>query len=223
MPFHNEKESKRIRARCQVSFEKSSKNYSHCENEPSQAKCIASPLPHHLVNWRMFLAGFPRGGPESTKFIRHGDPPLLGERAGWSVVWYNSITDWKFSAQFKVKMDSDVLLLSYLDKICLVLTGELWRALACLYCEARLYIARAVSLSQSTTLHSTGNNSVWTKEVGHSKTRGTVRALFFPAQIYCCTKVYISNILWRLKQCCGSGSGSGSGRIRNFLQDPDPE
>ncbi len=25
------------------------------------------------------------------------------------------------------------------------------------------------------------------------------KALFFPAQIYCCTIVYISNILWRLK------------------------
>ncbi len=60
-----------------------------------------------------------------------------------------------------MKMDSDVLLLSYLDKIYLILTGELWRALACLYIEARLYKgARAPSLSQSTILHSTGNTSV---------------------------------------------------------------
>jgi hypothetical protein len=27
-----------------------------------------------------------------------------------------------------MKIDSDVLLLSYLDKICIILTGELWRA-----------------------------------------------------------------------------------------------
>jgi hypothetical protein len=95
-----------------------------------------------------------------------------------------------------MKEDSDVLLLSYFDKIYLILTSELWRALACLYCEARLYKgARKAPLSQSTTLHSTGNTSVCTKEVGHSNTRGTVRALFFPAQIYCCTIVYISNIL----------------------------
>ncbi len=95
-----------------------------------------------------------------------------------------------------MKVDSDVLLLSYLDKIYLILTGELWRALASLYSEARLYKeARVASLSQSTTLHSTGKISVLTKEVGHSSTRGTVRALFFPAQIYCCTIVYISNIL----------------------------
>ncbi len=60
-----------------------------------------------------------------------------------------------------MKMDSDVLLLSYLDKICLILTGELWRALAYLYSEARLYKgATAASLSQSTKLHSTGNISV---------------------------------------------------------------
>ena len=60
-----------------------------------------------------------------------------------------------------MKMDSDVLLLSYLDKICLTLTGELRRALACVYSEARLYKgAREAPLSQSTTLHSTGNTSV---------------------------------------------------------------
>jgi hypothetical protein len=60
-----------------------------------------------------------------------------------------------------MKVDSDVLLLSYLDKICLTLTGELRRALVCLYSEARLYKgAREVSLSQATTLHPTGNISV---------------------------------------------------------------
>jgi hypothetical protein len=65
--FHIEKESKRIQARCQVSLEKSSKNYSRCENEPSQAKCIAPSLPHLPVNRGVFLAGFPRGGAESAK------------------------------------------------------------------------------------------------------------------------------------------------------------
>ena len=60
-----------------------------------------------------------------------------------------------------MKVDSDVLLLSYLDKICLILTGDLRRALACLLCEARLYKgASEASLSQSITLHSTGNISV---------------------------------------------------------------
>jgi hypothetical protein len=60
-----------------------------------------------------------------------------------------------------MKVDSDVLLLSYFGKICLTLTGDLGRALACLYSEARLYKgAREASLFQSTTLHSTGNISV---------------------------------------------------------------
>ncbi len=54
-----------------------------------------------------------------------------------------------------------MLLLSYLGKVGLTLTGDLGRALACLYSEARLYKgAREASLSQSTTLHSTGNISV---------------------------------------------------------------
>jgi hypothetical protein len=87
-------------------------------------------------------------------------------------------------------MDSDVLLLSYLDKITLILTNEAGQALACLYSEARQYKgARTASLSQSTTPHSTGNSSV-SEESRHCNT-----ALFFPAQIYCCIIVYISNIL----------------------------
>ncbi len=53
-----------------------------------------------------------------------------------------------------------MLLLSYLDKIGLILTGELWRAFACLYSEARLYKGATESLSQSTTPRSTGNTSV---------------------------------------------------------------
>jgi hypothetical protein len=58
-------------------------------------------------------------------------------------------------------MVSGVLLLSYLDKVWLILTGEPGRALACLYSEGRLYKgARMASLSQSTTPCSTGNISV---------------------------------------------------------------
>jgi hypothetical protein len=55
-------------------------------------------------------------------------------------------------------MVSDVLLLSYLDKIRLILTGEAGQALAYLYSEERLYKgARMEPLSQSTTTRSTGN------------------------------------------------------------------
>jgi hypothetical protein len=58
-------------------------------------------------------------------------------------------------------MFSDVLLLSYLDKICQILTGEAGQASAYLYSEARLYKgARIAPVSQSTTTRSTGNISV---------------------------------------------------------------
>jgi hypothetical protein len=48
-------------------LEKSSKNYSRCENEPSQATCIASPLPHLPVNRPVLVAGFPCGGAKYAK------------------------------------------------------------------------------------------------------------------------------------------------------------
>ena len=107
------------------------------------------------------MAGFPRGGAESAKKIRRKNLPLevadfRGEGGGDLRFDNGSIV----LCQFNMKVDNDVLLLSYLDKICLTLTGDLRRALACLYSEARLYKARAASLSQSTTLHSTGNTSV---------------------------------------------------------------
>ncbi len=58
-------------------------------------------------------------------------------------------------------MVSDVLLLSYLDKIRLILTGEAGQALAYLYSEVRLYKGASLApLSQSTTPRCTGNISV---------------------------------------------------------------
>jgi hypothetical protein len=93
-------------------------------------------------------------------------------------------------------MVSDVLLLSYFDKIGLSLTDEAGQASAYLYSEARLYKRASLApLSQSTTTRSTSNISVGVKKVGHCNTRGTVSSLFFPAQINCCILVYIFNIL----------------------------
>ena len=142
--------------------------------------------------WRVFSADLPRGGARSARIICRFFSPSrmakLGERAGWIAVWSSSLTGWEKSAQFKLKMVSDVLLLSYLDKIGLSLTGEAGQASAYLYSEARLYKgARLAGLSQSATTRSTGNISVRIKKVGHSNTRGTVSSLFFPAQINCCT------------------------------------
>ncbi len=78
-----------------------------------------------------------------------------------------------------MKVVSDVLLLSYLDKFDLRVTVEAGQALACLYSEARLYKGSGpANLSHSTATRSTGNISVWVQKVGHSNTRGTVSSLF---------------------------------------------
>ncbi len=85
-------------------------------------------------------------------------------------------------------MVSDVLLLSYLAKIGLSLTGEAGQASVYLYSEARLYKGASLALlSESATTRSKGNISVEVKKVGPSNTRGTVSSLFFPAQNICCT------------------------------------
>ena len=79
-----------------------------------------------------------------------------------------------------MKIVSDVLLLSYLDKFGLSVTVEAGQTLAVLYSEARLYKGPSLAgPSQSATTRSTGNISVWIKKVGHSNTRGIVSSLFF--------------------------------------------
>ncbi len=159
----------------------------------SQTKPLPKrPTPSGELKWRVFSAGFPRGDTRSARIIHRFDPPFrmakTGERAGWSVVWYSSLTGWEKSAQFKLKMVSDVLLLSYLDKFGLSLTGEAGQASAYLYSEERLYKGASLALlSQSATTGSTTNISVGVKKVGHSNTRGIVSSLFFPAQNNCCT------------------------------------
>ncbi len=44
----------------------------------------------------------------------------------------NSITDHRIRLKFNMKMDNGVVLLCNFDKICLILTGNFWRALASL-------------------------------------------------------------------------------------------
>ncbi len=119
--------------------------------------------------WRVCSSVLPRGEARSARIICRFDPPFrmakIGERAGWSVVWYSSLMGWEKSAQFKLKMVSDALLLSYFDKIGLSLTGEAGQASAYLYSEARLYKGASLALlSQSATTRSTGNISVGVKK-----------------------------------------------------------
>ncbi len=145
----------------------------------SQAKppFKASP-PHLFASWQVATADFWRGEGKCASWRRRGNSPwrlaIWRGEGGWFADWYHSITDYRICTQFNMKMDNDVLLLCYLDKIRLTLTGNLWRALARLYKGPR-----TATRPQSNTLHSTRNISVWTKEVGHSNTRGTVRLCSF--------------------------------------------
>ncbi len=142
--------------------------------------------------WWLFSAGLPRGGVKTDRIsCRYFLPNKLakgGKRAGWIAVWSSSLTGWKKSAQFRTRIVSDVLLLSYFHKIGLSLMVEAGQALAVLYSKARLFKGpRLAGLSQSTATRSTGNISVWIQKVGHSNTRGTVSSFFFPAQNNSCT------------------------------------
>ncbi len=93
--------------------------------------------------WQLFSAGLPCGGVQtariSCRFFLPNKLAKAGERTGWIAVWSSSLTGWKKPAQFKTRIVSDVLLLSYLDKIGLSLMVEAGQALAFLYSEARLY------------------------------------------------------------------------------------
>jgi len=156
--------------------------------EPNQTSPLTSPPTQAsaLATWRK---------PGSARITRETEAPRSGGRAGWCAVWYNLRMGWWIPAKFGTEMANAILFISYLDKIRLTLTGNLWRALACLYSEVRLYKgARTASPPQSAASHSTGNISVGVKKVGHSNTRGTVSSLFLFPPKYCCTIVYIFNI-----------------------------
>ena len=124
--------------------------------KPSRHSKRPPPPPHELASCEGGFSTLVRenvlvGGAVAT---RHGDSPFGRGRAGWSADLYHSITYHQFCAQFNMKVDNDVLLLSYLDKICLILTGDLRRALASFYSGARLYKGpRTATRPQSTTLH----------------------------------------------------------------------
>ncbi len=96
--FNNEKESRRTWPRCHVSLEKSSKNHRRWENEPNQTSCKRPPPPPAKSNgeyfWRVFHVVIQKPPKLCTVASRHSGLRLLGERAGWSAVWYNSLTGW---------------------------------------------------------------------------------------------------------------------------------
>ena len=118
------------------------KTISRWRNEPNQTSCKRPPPPAKSNGKyfpRVFHVVIPDPPNSPAVLTRHSGWQILGERAGWSAVWYSLLTGWEKSTQFKLKMVSDVLLLSYLDKIWLFLLvsqGELWR----IYIVKRGYI-----------------------------------------------------------------------------------
>ena len=94
-----------------------------------------------------------------------------------------------------MKVVSDVLHLSYLDKFGLRVTVEAGQALACLYSEARLYKGPGLANpSQSTATRSTGNISVWVQKVSHSITRGIVSVLL-PLKITASLSLHFKHLM----------------------------
>ncbi len=71
------------------------------------------------------------------------------------------LTDQRINCKLKTKIANTILLLCYLDKMCLSPSGGLWQASTFLYSE-RIYKREPepAASPQSTTLHSTGNTSV---------------------------------------------------------------
>jgi hypothetical protein len=167
--------------------------------EPNQTSPLTSPPTQASALASVFGLFATWGKPEPARITRQTEAPRTGAKirgeGGVIAVWYNLRTGWWIPAKFGTEMANAILFISYLDKIRLTLTGNLWRALACLYSEVRLYKgARTAAPPQSAASHSTGNISVGVKKVGHSNTRGTVSSFVpFPPK-YCCTIVYIFNI-----------------------------
>ncbi len=96
--------------------------------------------------WRLFSAGLPRGEVKTARIsCRFHSPNKLakgGERAGWISVWSSSLTGWKKPAQFRTRIVSDVLLLSYLHKIGLsLMVDPVWRV----FLSRMLHVLQATS------------------------------------------------------------------------------
>ncbi len=184
-----EKETARRTARSHVTLEKSSKNYIRCENEPSQAAIQAPPPPPPRKLWRRIfhvVKGNVRvAGAEAT---RQGYSPDGGGRAGWYANRCRSITDLRIGLKFNMKMDKWCSAPLLFRQDLLTFTGNLWRALASLYSESE-----AIKESQNGDSPSVDYTTFYRQHLCVNK--GSLpqqhmwnsKALFFPAQIYCCT------------------------------------
>jgi hypothetical protein len=175
--FKKEKESARRTARCHVSLEKSSKNYIHYESEPSQA-AIHSVPPYLPAKKRVLRADFPSGEGKCASWRRSSNSPWrLGTWRGEGGVICGLISFDNGSSVLRPFQHEDGQWCSAPFLFGQDLPNSYWWPTASF---VRLYKGPRMAIHpQSTKLHSTGNISVWTKEVGHSNTCGTVRLCSF--------------------------------------------
>jgi hypothetical protein len=158
-------------------MEKSLKNYiSLFGGKPARGLPTPPPTPP-----RREIAHFTRG--EHASAIRGRDfysRNLLGEGGGvGNAKQCHSLTDHRINCKLKTKIANIILLLCYLDKMCLSPSGGLWQASALLYCE-RIYKREPepAASPQSTTLRSTVNTSV-IEESRPQQHTGISKPLFF--------------------------------------------
>ncbi len=136
--FQEEKISERRKVRSQVTLEKSSKNYiSLFAGKP--ARGLPTPTPNPLHDIKHFTHGKRckcdlRLGLLRARFTHGGE----WGRAGWFAKRCHLLTDHQINCKFKTRIVNTILLLRYLNKICLSLTGGLWQASANLYSEEKL-------------------------------------------------------------------------------------
>ena len=122
----------------------------------------------------------------------------MGEGGGKNAKRCHSLTDQRINWKLKTKIANTILLLCYLDKMCLS-PSDLWQASAFLYSE-RIYKREPepAASPQSTKLHSTGNTSVIEGSRPQQYTWNS-KLLFFSRWKILLHIVYISNILCGLK------------------------
>ncbi len=136
--FQEEKISVRRKARSHVTSDKSSKNYiALCEGKP--ARGLPTPSPHPFAsNYHTFYTWWTASANRKCEVYSRESLAEEGGRTGWFAKRCHSLTDHRIDCKLKTKIANTILLLCYLNKICLTLTGGFWQALANLYSEERL-------------------------------------------------------------------------------------
>jgi hypothetical protein len=125
--FQEEKISVRRRARSQVTSEKSSKNYISLFGE-KPARGLTTPPPHlSMRRYRTFYTWWTASANRKCE-IYSRDSLAGGGRAEWLAKQCHLLTDHRIDCKLKTKLANTSLLLCYLDKICLSLTGGFFLA-----------------------------------------------------------------------------------------------